>query len=29
MDKILAPAINYARNGFPVADEAADAIVDN
>lgn len=25
MDKILAPAINYARNGFPVADEAADA----
>lgn len=26
MDKILAPAINYAREGFPVADEAADAL---
>lgn len=25
MEKILAPAINYAREGFPVADEAADA----
>jgi gamma-glutamyltranspeptidase/glutathione hydrolase len=26
MDKILAPAINYAREGFPIADEAADAL---
>src|SRR5688572_25850308 len=26
MDKILAPAISYARNGYPVADEAAGSL---